>query len=226
MDRYRDGDSGDHIITDATLASEEWWNSYQNAVNADPEMTLHSRDAFDGNFVVDISEEHFLVDMQGGQVQDVRTPGLDDAWSFGVVGNREAWEQFVEEVPPPHHNELFASFYRTAVKGEAGYFDLIGNHEKIFQNFRSFQRAIGLMRTTTTADNPELRDRTDPQNPILRPSQGNISPSNSMVSTTVYTTRRRAPRKAFHCSVSTPPGVITSSGVTFSTTRRSPTSTE
>ena len=28
-------------MTDATLASEEWWNSYQEVVNADPEMTLH-----------------------------------------------------------------------------------------------------------------------------------------------------------------------------------------
>lgn len=139
---------------DETLASEEWWNSYQEIVNADPEMTLHGRDAFDENFVVGIGEEHFLVEMHGGEVQDVRTPGLDDSWSFGVVGERNAWEQFVEEVPPPHHNEVFASFYRTAVKGEDGYFDLIGNHKTIFQNFRPFQRALDLMRTAHNGGDP------------------------------------------------------------------------
>lgn len=152
-------------MTDATLASEEWWNSYQEVLNADPEMSLHGRDAFDENFLIGIGEEHFLVDIQGGQVQDVRTPGLDDAWSFGVVGDREAWEQFVEEVPPPHHNELFASFYRTAVKGEPGYFDLIGNHEKIFQNFRSFQRAIDLMRTTDNGGQPKTEGSNRPAEP-------------------------------------------------------------
>ena len=141
-------------MTDTTFANEEWWNRYQDVVNDDPEMTLHGRDAFDENFVVGIGEEQFLIDMQGGEVQDVRTPGLDDAWESGVVGEREAWEQFVEEVPSAHHNEVFASFYRTAVKGEEGYFDLIGNHKKIFQNFRAFQRALDLMRTTHNGGEP------------------------------------------------------------------------
>lgn len=141
-------------MADATLASEEWWNSYQEVVNADPEMTLHGREAFDENFVIGIGDEQYLIEMQDGEVQDVRTPGLDDVWSFGVVGSREAWEQFVEEVPPPHHNEVFGSFYRNAVKGEEGYFDLIGNFKKIFQNFRAFQRALELMRTTQNGGEP------------------------------------------------------------------------
>lgn len=149
-------------MTDTTLANEEWWNNYRETVNADPEMKLHGRDAFDENFLVGIGEEHFLVEMHGGEVQDVRTPGLDDAWAFGVVGDREAWKQFVKEVPPPHHNEVFASFYRTAVKGEPGYFDLIGNHKKIFQNFRSFQRALDLMRTTHNGGEPRTEGSNRP----------------------------------------------------------------
>ena len=152
-------------MTDATFASEEWWNSYRETVNADPEMTLNGRDAFDENFLVGIGEEHFLIDMHDGQVQDVRTPGLDDSWGFGVVGPREAWEEFVSEIPAPHHNEVFASFYRTAVKGEEGYFDLIGDHKLIFQNFRPFQRALDLMRTTENGGQPSTEGTTRPSEP-------------------------------------------------------------
>ncbi|WP_276258970.1 hypothetical protein [Haloglomus litoreum] len=87
-------------------------------------MTLHGRDAFETNFVVAIGEDNHLIEMHEGTVEDVRTPGLDDEWSFTIAGSRDAWERFIEEVPPPHHNELFASFYRNAVKAEEGYFGL------------------------------------------------------------------------------------------------------
>lgn len=149
-------------MSTAELASESWWEEYRDVVNADPEMTMHGRDAFDENFLVGIGDEQFVIDMHDGKVEDVREPGLDDAWEFGVVGDRAAWEAFVEEVPPPHHNEVFASFYRTAVKGEPGYFDLIGNHKKIFQNFRSFQRALELMRTAHNGGEPRTTGTTRP----------------------------------------------------------------
>jgi len=147
-------------MTSAEFVSAEWWDEYKDVVNSDAEMTLHGRDAFNECFVIGIGAEQFLVEMHAGKIHDIRTPGLDDAWSFGVVGDRSAWEQFVQEVPPPHHNEVFASFYRTAVKGEEGYFDLIGNHEKIFQNFRAFQRALDLMRTTHNGGTPQTEGST------------------------------------------------------------------
>lgn len=150
-------------MTEAAFASADWWNRYQEVVNTDPEMTLHGRDAFDENFVVVIGDENYLIEMHDGAVQDVRTPGLDDVWSFSVIGDRDAWEQFIKEVPPPHHNEVFASFYRTAVKDEEGYFDLAGNHKKLFQNFRSFQRALDLMRTTHNGGAPRTEGSTRPE---------------------------------------------------------------
>lgn len=152
-------------MTDATFATDEWWEEYRETVNADPEMTLNGRDAFEDDFVVGIGEDTFLIEMHGGQVQDVRVPGLDDAWEFSVVGPRAAWEEFVSEIPEPHHNEVFASFYRTAVKGEEGYFDLIGNHKRIFQNFRPFQRALDLMRTTENGGQPVTEGTTRPSEP-------------------------------------------------------------
>jgi len=158
-------------MTDAPFASEDWWNSYQNVVEADPEMTLHGRDAFETNFVVAIGEENHLLEMHKGTVEDVRTPGLDDEWAFTIAGSPDAWEQFIEEVPPPHHNELFASFYRNAVKAEEGYFDIIGNHKAVFQNFRSLQRALDLMRVTENGGEPRTEGSTRP----VEPESGDVT---------------------------------------------------
>lgn len=134
-------------MPDAELGTHEWWEQYKQTVNQDPEMSVRGHDRFDENFVVDMGEERFLVQMQGGEVQDViPNPGINDEWSFGVEGSREAWEEFVQELPPAHNNEIIASDYRTKVKGDDGHLALNGNNKEIFQNLRPFQRALDLMR--------------------------------------------------------------------------------
>jgi hypothetical protein len=55
-------------------------------------------------------------------------------------------------VPPPHHNDIVASVYRSAVRQEEGYFQLVGNYKTVFQNFRSVQRALNLMREVPTGE--------------------------------------------------------------------------
>ncbi|WP_299263960.1 hypothetical protein [Halorientalis sp.] len=131
------------------FASHEWWESYRETVNEDQEMKVRGHDNFDENFYVEIGNSMFLIEMDGGEVENVvPEPGVNDVWSFGVEGSREAWEEFVQEYPPAHNNEIIASDYRTAVKGEDGHLELKGNNKKIWQNFRPFQRALDLMRET------------------------------------------------------------------------------
>ncbi|MFC7070391.1 hypothetical protein [Halobaculum lipolyticum] len=136
-------------MTEAELASHEWWEQYKETVNSDPEMQVRGHDRFDENFYVELGDERFLVAMDGGQVSEViPNPGLNQEWSFGVEGDREAWEEFVREVPPAFNHEIVASNYRTQVKGESGHLELTGNNRQIFQNLRPFQRALDLMRHT------------------------------------------------------------------------------
>lgn len=135
----------------SSLTSRTWWERYKETVNADPEMEVRGHDKFDQNFYVEIGDERFLVEMDGGKVQDVvPNPGMNDRWSFGVEGDREAWEEFVQETPPAFNHEIIASNYRTAVKDEEGHLELTGDNKKIFQNLRAFQRALDLMRETHT----------------------------------------------------------------------------
>lgn len=131
------------------FASHEWWEEYRDTVNDDQEMKVRGHDTFDENFYVEIGDDMFLIEMHAGEVENVvPEPGVNDVWSFGVEGSREAWEEFVQEYPPAHNNEIIASDYRTAVKGEDGHLELKGNNKKVWQNFRPFQRALDLMRET------------------------------------------------------------------------------
>lgn len=131
------------------LASHGWWQRYKETVNGDPEMTVRGHAEFDENFYVEIEDDRFLIEMDGGTVQDVvPNPSMNNRWSFGVEGDREAWEEFVQETPPAFNHEIIASHYRTAVKGDEGHLELTGDNKKIFQNLRAFQRTLDLMRKT------------------------------------------------------------------------------
>lgn len=131
------------------FASHEWWEEYRQTVNNDQEMKVRGHDQFDENFYVQIEDERFLIQMDGGEVTGVvPEPGVNDVWSFGVEGSRKAWEEFIQEYPPAHNNEVLASDYRTKVKGEEDHLEMTGNNKKIWQNFRPFQRALDLMRET------------------------------------------------------------------------------
>ncbi|WP_224449056.1 hypothetical protein [Haloprofundus salilacus] len=112
-------------------------------------MTVRGHQQFDENFYLEIGDERFLVQMDGGRIDEVvPNPGLNDEWSFGVEGSREAWEQFVEETPPAFNHEIIASHYRSAVRNEDDHLMLTGNNKRIFQNLRAFQRTLDLMRPT------------------------------------------------------------------------------
>lgn len=134
-------------MPDTHIATHEWWERYKETVNTDPEMKVRGHDRFDENFVVAIGDEQYLIKIDGGTVTDVvPNPDMNEDWSFGVEGPRQAWEEFVQEHPPAHNNEIIASNYRTAVRGEDGHLRMTGSTKKIFQNLRPFQRSLDLMR--------------------------------------------------------------------------------
>ncbi|WP_266075009.1 hypothetical protein [Haladaptatus caseinilyticus] len=134
-------------MNDTEFASHEWWEHYKETVNGDPEMQVRGHDKFSDNFYVQIDDERFLIQMQDGTVRDILpNPALNNRWSFGVEGDREAWEEFIQETPPAFNHEIIASHYRSAVRNEDGHLMMRGDNKKIFQNLRPFQRALDLMR--------------------------------------------------------------------------------
>ncbi len=134
-------------MNEPEFASHEWWERYKQTVNDDPEMAVRGHDRFDENFYLDIGDERVLIEVEGGRIESiVPNPTLNHRWSFGVEGDREAWEEFVMETPPPFNHEIVASNYRSTVRNEDGHLRLTGDNERIFQNLRAFQRTLDLMR--------------------------------------------------------------------------------
>jgi hypothetical protein len=134
-------------MSETEFASHGWWENYKETVNDDPEMRVRGHDKFGENFYVDIGDERFLIQMKKGRVDDVvPNPGLNHRWSFGVEGDRQAWEEFVQETPPAFNHEIISSHYRSAVRNDEGHLELRGDNKKIFQNLRAFQRTLDLMR--------------------------------------------------------------------------------
>lgn len=134
-------------MTGTELASHEWWESYREVVNSDPELEVRGHDAFSENFYIEIGDERTLIRMYEGKIEDiVPNPALNHRWSFGVEGSRETWEEFVSEEPPAFNHEIIASHYRSAVAGDDGHLQLTGDNKRIFQNLRGFQRTLDLMR--------------------------------------------------------------------------------
>ncbi|WP_458210958.1 hypothetical protein [Haladaptatus sp. NG-SE-30] len=129
------------------FGSHEWWENYKETVNSDPEMAVRGHDKFDDNFYLEIGDDRFLIEMDNGTITQIKpNPTLNDQWAFGVEGDRETWEEFIQEMPPAFNHEIIASHYRTAVRNEDGHLQLTGNNKKIFQNLRAFQRTLDLLR--------------------------------------------------------------------------------
>jgi hypothetical protein len=126
---------------------DEWWQRYKEYVNNDPEMETRGHDRFDENFYLDVGDVRFLIKMYQGKVEEiVEDPGIGERWSLGIEGSRDAWTEFVQEVPPPHNNEILGSNYRTQVRGESGHLEITGDNKKLFQNLRPLQRTVELLR--------------------------------------------------------------------------------
>ena len=135
------------MSTTPDFTSHEWWESFKETVNEDPEMQVRGHDSFSENFYVEIGDERVLIEMDRGKVDQVGpNPGLNHRWTIGVEGDESAWEEFVQETPPAFNHEIIASHYRSAVRNEDGHLRVTGDNKALFQNLRPFQRTLELMR--------------------------------------------------------------------------------
>lgn len=133
----------------APIVTESEWDRFKERVNQDEEMKVRGHDHFSENFYLHMGDDTVLVKMYQGEVEEVETsPDLNDHGSIIIEGSEKAWNEFLQEVPPPHNNELIASDYRTSIKGEEDYLNLTGDYKKFFQSLRPLQRTLEILRET------------------------------------------------------------------------------
>jgi hypothetical protein len=124
--------------------SPEWMAAFQKTVNADQELGVIGT-RFTAAFLFQAGDAQFLFRVEGGKLVGIDPgPRFDQPWRFALRAPLAHWEKFLQPLPPPLFNELFAMLMRVPE------FKLEGDTLVAAQNVRALQRFMSLMRTVGT----------------------------------------------------------------------------
>jgi len=127
----------------ATFPTIEWFELYKKAVEKDSEMKCVGK-YFTADFLLDFGGKELLFKVGNGKILDViESPTMDDPWQFAVRWPLEDWEKFIQPVPPPFHNDLFAGMYQAGCV-------LQGDTEAFMGNLKGLFRILAVMREVRT----------------------------------------------------------------------------
>ncbi len=108
-------------------------------INSDPEFKLAAR-FMSQDFLVEMGSSQCIVRVRDGVVTEIKlNPSAMDPWSFAIRGPAEFWEKFLQPLPPPFYNGLFAGIIHVTLKIE-------GNLEAAFAHFWAINRMFDIMR--------------------------------------------------------------------------------
>jgi hypothetical protein len=123
----------------AEFPSNEWMDKYREAVSSDQEMNVVGK-FFDVDFLLGLGAKECLMQIRKGKISNIlENPTPLDAWSFAIRGPEESWKKFIQPVPPPMFNDLFAGVFQ-------GNFKLEGDIKVFMQNIRALYRMLDVMR--------------------------------------------------------------------------------
>ncbi len=123
----------------ATFATKEWLELYKKAVVEDPEFRCVGK-YFTADYVLDFGGKEFLFKVRNGEIVEIiESPTMDDPWQFAIRWQMEGWEKFIQPVPPPGYNDLFAGMYLSGCI-------LHGDTEAFVGNLKALFRILAVMR--------------------------------------------------------------------------------
>ena len=119
----------------------QWMNAWQDEVNNDPALAVFGK-YFTTNFLLGFSDKEYHVSVREGRIERI-TDNLsaDTPWTFGLRGPRESWEKFIQQVPPPMYNDIWAMAHPLH-----GQLRIDGDVEVLWQNMRALFWMLALMR--------------------------------------------------------------------------------
>ncbi len=109
------------------------------AINADAEFRLASR-FFSQDILLVAGDAGCIVKVREGVVQDIRlNPTFMNPWSFCIKGSADAWERFLQPIPPPTFTDLYGCVSRR-------HFELGGDVESALAHFWAVTRMFEIFR--------------------------------------------------------------------------------
>lgn len=120
----------------------EWIEKWARRVNEDRVLKVIGR-FFTANFVIGIEEKDYLIVVREGHVQAV-SDGLTTnmmGWQFALRAPASSWIKFVEPVPPPMYNDIWAMAHPLH-----GKLRIEGDTKVFWQNLRALFWMLAIMR--------------------------------------------------------------------------------
>jgi hypothetical protein len=129
-----------------TAFDPKWMNAWQDTVNKDPTMKVIDR-YFTTDFLIGFGDKEYLVSMREGSIQRITDDlSIETPWTFGLRGPRESWEKFIQRVPPPMYNDIWAMAHPLH-----GRLRMDGNVKVMWQHLRALTWMLDRMREVQTA---------------------------------------------------------------------------
>lgn len=120
----------------------EWISKWARKVNDDKVLRVTGR-FFNANFVIGIDEKDFIVKVRDGRIEMVANE-IDHnmmGWQFALRAPSSSWNKFIEPVPPPMYNDIWAMAHPLH-----GKLKIEGDTKIFWQNLRALTWMLSLMR--------------------------------------------------------------------------------
>ena len=128
------------------------------SINADREFRLASRH-FSKDILLTIGKVSCLIKIRDGAVVAIEhQPSFMKPWSFCIKGASEAWENFLQPLPPPTYTDLYGAIARR-------HFELGGDVEAAFAHFWAITRMLDIFRELENGAPPATKE-TQAEQPI------------------------------------------------------------
>jgi hypothetical protein len=118
--------------------------SFRKTINADPEFKIAARYMTE-DACIEVGNTRCIVKFRDGIVTQIKTEGTSaDPWDYAIRGSVDAWEKFLQPIPPRFYDGLFAGLIR-------GNFRVEGDTISVFSHFWAVTRLLDIFRELQNA---------------------------------------------------------------------------
>jgi hypothetical protein len=120
----------------------EWIGKWARKVNDDKVLRVIGRH-FNASFVIGIDEQDYIIQVQNGKIEMVANEIHANmmGWQFALRAPASSWNKFIEPMPPPMYNDIWAMAHPLH-----GKMKIEGDTKIFWQNLRALTWMLALMR--------------------------------------------------------------------------------
>jgi hypothetical protein len=125
-----------------TQLDTDWIVSWAKKVNEDKVLRVIGK-FFTANFVIGIDDKDFYIKVRNGKIEMVADELNANmmGWQFALRAPASSWNKFVEPVPPPMYNDIWAMAHPLH-----GKLKIEGDTKVFWQNLRALTWMLAKMR--------------------------------------------------------------------------------